>query len=134
MVERALETLTTGEKPTNVAIELGMSVEAKPIKEVIKTARELFARRAGEYVEIHLMAAKMAALDGNAKPAQWALERIAEGGERVVDAPSATATHAPSFNIGFSIGGVPLPAPLPDKPDPKALPPLDGTVVHPDMP
>jgi hypothetical protein len=47
-------------------------------------------------------------MNGDAKPAQWALERIHEDGDRVIDPPKAEETKAPAtFNIGFKIGGLP---------------------------
>lgn len=43
---------------------------------VIRAAREAFARHAEDYVELHWRGAVVAASKGDARPAQWALERI----------------------------------------------------------
>src|SRR4029077_18155779 len=74
-------------------------------------ARTTLQRRARYYLDLHAQAAAMAACEGDAKPAQWALERIAEEGDRVVDEPKSAAPAAPpQFNLGFVIGGMPMPA------------------------
>lgn len=107
--------------PKQIAIEAGVSTDATVVKSIIKTARRSLVDRAEFYVEAHAIATLQAALEGDAKPAQWALERIAEQGERIVDAPEAEKPQvAPTFNIGFQIGGVPV----------KSLPAaVDGDVV-----
>lgn len=108
--------------PREIAVAAGVSAEAGPVKAVIKAARKSLAERAEFYVEAHAIATVQAALDGDAKPAQWALEHITEHGERIVDpAESEKPAAPPTFNIGFQLGGVPVPA----------LPPasVDGDVV-----
>jgi hypothetical protein len=108
--------------PRQIATAAGVSAEAGPVKAVIKAARRSLAERAEFYVEAHAIATMQAALDGDAKPAQWALERITEQGERIVDpAESEKPAAPPTFNIGFSLGGVPVPAALPAA--------VDGEVV-----
>lgn len=95
--------------PKQIAIEAGTSTDAKVIKAVIRGARKSLAERAEFYVEAHAIATMQAALEGDAKPAQWALEHIGEGGERIVDPPKKEDTAStPIFNIGFQLGGVPL--------------------------
>lgn len=95
--------------PKQIAIEAGVGTDATVVKQVIKAARRSLVDRAEFYVEAHAIATLQAALDGDAKPAQWALERITEQGERIVDAPEAEKQQvAPTFNIGFQLGGVPL--------------------------
>lgn len=95
--------------PKQIAVEAGTSTNGRVIRETIKAARKSLAERAEFYVEAHAIATMQAALEGDAKPAQWALEHIGEGGDRIVDAPKKEEqAGAPTFNIGFSIGGVPM--------------------------
>lgn len=95
--------------PKQIAVEAGTSTDAKLVKGIIKSARRSLTERAEFYVEAHAIATMQAALEGDARPAQWALEHIGEGGDRVVDAPKKEeAPSAPTFNIGFQLGGVPL--------------------------
>jgi hypothetical protein len=95
-------------------------VGEKRVKSVMKAAKSKMQAAVEEYVDIHLVAAKVAALKGDARPAEWALENIAVEGERVVDPPQKNVPQAaPTFNIGFAIGGMPqrvaLPAAKTDK-------------------
>ncbi len=109
---------------TSIAIKAGVSADAGVVRQTIKAARTALQSRAEFYVEAHALATIAAAADGDAKPAQWALERIAEGEDRVVDPVKAEqAPAAPTFNMGFVLGGVPMPV--------VALPPavLDGEVA-----
>ena len=78
------------------------------IKAVIKAARQDMQSRVGDYVEAHWNATKVAADMGDAKPAQWALERISEGEQRVVEKEKAGAT-SPNITIGIALGGIPQP-------------------------
>ena len=59
-------------------------------------------------MDAHWKAAQVAAEMGDAKPAQWALERISEGEQRIVEKEKAGAS-APMVNIGIALGGVPQP-------------------------
>src|SRR5439155_1238146 len=88
--------------------------DGRKVREVVAAAKETLQRRVGEYVEIHIVAAKVAAMKGDADPAQWALENIAVEGERVVDPPQKNLPPAaPTFNLGFVIGGMPQRPQLP---------------------
>lgn len=96
--------LTVGE----MAAEAGLSQDGRKVRDIMETAKEKMQRRVGEYVDIHMVAAKVAALKGDAEPAQWALENIAVEGERVVTPPQKNLPPvAPTFNLGFVIGGMP---------------------------
>lgn len=97
--------------PPEIAKKVGVGTDGRAVRKVIESAREALARRAEDYVELHYMAALNAAAEGDAKPAQWALERITEAGARIVDSPKVTPT-APSLQIGIAIGGVPQPKQL----------------------
>lgn len=97
--------------PREIAAEAGTSTDGKLIKGIITKARQSLAERAEFYVEAHAIATMQAALEGDAKPAQWALEHIGENGTRIVDPPKKEEqAGAPTFNIGFSLGGVPMTA------------------------
>lgn len=86
----------------------GHPVDSRSVTSIIRAARRSLAERAEFYVEAHGVATIRAAIEGDAKPAQWALDRIAEEGERIIDAPQAEAAVAPTtFNIGFKMGGLP---------------------------
>lgn len=107
------------------ATAIAREVEADPrtVRDIIKAARKSLADRAEFYVEAHAVATVQAAIAGNAKPAQWALEHIAEEDARIIDPPKVEERQAPAtFNIGFKMGGIPEAA------DQRALPPasIDG--------
>jgi hypothetical protein len=115
--------------PKEIAIEAGVSADARPVKQIIKHVRQRLTERAEFYLEAHAVATIQAAVEGDAKPAQWALERINADGEHIVDPVDTEKPQAaPTFNIGFSIGGIPQPS-MSQK---VAAPPaLDGEVVKP---
>jgi hypothetical protein len=93
------------------AARLGAGQDGRRVKELLKTAREVIRERIGEYVDIHLVGAKVAALKGDTRPAEWALENLDVDGERVVTAPNKNPPQvAPTFNLGFMIGGIPAQA------------------------
>lgn len=85
------------------------------IKKLIQDARHNFAAKAGRYVEIHAEATEKALSSGTVngletalKGSQWAIERIAEDGARVVD----KATEAPAgakIVLGIQMGGITTP-------------------------
>jgi hypothetical protein len=131
VVAKTIE-LMDSKTPAEIAIAVGVSTEARPVREVIKEARSALQRRAAFYVEQHAAATRVASSQGDAKPSQWALERIAEGGDRIVDEPKAAPPAAPpQFNVGFVIGGIPMES---RKVTASELPVLDATVQPLDMP
>ena len=72
------------------------------VKDLIQDARVTFAKRAPRYVDIHLRATEKAlasgtanGLDDGAPGSQWAIERIAQDGARVIDPPKAGASSGP---------------------------------------
>ncbi len=114
------------DKLSAAAIARKLKVDPRSVREVIKSARRSLAQRAELYVEMHAHAAAVAALAGDAKPAQWAIERIAEEGERVIDPPDdVKPASVPTFTLGFVVGGMPMARPV------AALPPaaIEGEVV-----
>ena len=111
--------------PAEIAKKVGVSTSGRTVREAIKVARQALAGAAETYVELHMLATEVAALKGDASPAQWALERIAEGGARVVDAPKTGPTGL-GLRIGIAVGGVPQ----------RSLPPgvsLDDVTVEADV-
>lgn len=98
------------------AARIGAGQDGSRVKAIMKTAREVIRERLTEYVDIHLVAAKVAALKGDAGPAEWALENLDVDGERVVTPPSKNqAPTAPTFNLGFVLGGMPRQLPTTTK-------------------
>lgn len=92
---------------TEACIAVGVEATSKSVRQLIRDARAKFARRADFYVETHATAAAVAASKGDARPAEWALEHIAEEGERIVDSVKVAAPLAPAaVNIGIAIGGI----------------------------
>lgn len=116
----------------SAAVELGVEANGKPIKAVIKSAREALARRANDYADLHWNAAVMAAMKGDAGPAQWAIERIAEGGQRIIDAPKS-GPAAPTLQIGIALGGMPT-APNQPRITAAELPTLEAAPAEDDVP
>ena len=92
--------------PAEIAITCGYGADTRgTVNQIIKAARTRLAERACEYVDLHTQAARVAAADGDAKPAEWALTHIAEGADRVVDAERAVPP-GPSVQIGIALGGI----------------------------
>jgi len=122
------ETITGLMGKLDSAAAIAREAECSPetVRKVIRKARATLASRAEFYADTHATAAVIAAAQGDAKPAQWALERIAEGEDRVIDAPKEPTKGAgntgPVFNFGFKIGGMGTsPA--------SALPAVEGVVL-----
>lgn len=114
--------------PKEIAIEAGVSADARPVKQIIKHVRQRLTERAEFYLEAHAVATIQAAVEGDAKPAQWALERINADGEHIVDPVDTEKPQvAPTFNIGFNMGGLPQNA----GPQQIVAPALEGEVVKP---
>lgn len=112
---QAVMEMTPDDTPQGIAIRHGMATDGKTVREVIKTAREAFAKRAADYVEAHYQAVELAIADGDPKAlavataaAQWAIEKISEGNTRVIDPPKS-GPAAPGLRIGIAVGGVPQP-------------------------
>lgn len=114
-----------------LAMALGRSPAA--IRKAVVEARERIQSRAGDYADLHFEATKVAAKEGDAKPAEWALERITapsesgKGVERIVQ-PLKTSEEGPRMpvvNIGVSLGGISAGASLKTHVAVKELPPID---------
>lgn len=117
------------DKLSAAAIARKLECDPRAVRSVIKSARNALASRAELYVELHVHAATVAAMAGDAKPAQWAIERIAEEGERIIDPPDdAKPSTVPTFTLGFVVGGMPAPRPVAALP---AAAPIDAEVVKP---
>jgi hypothetical protein len=71
---------------------------------------------------LHMEGARIAAAEGNTKPTEWALERIAEGKDRIVDPPAPTGPTGPppSLSVGILLGGL-VAAPTPRAALPDAI-------------
>jgi hypothetical protein len=83
------------------------------VKDLIQDARVTFAKRAPRYVDIHLRATEKALASGTMngletalRGSQWAIERIAQDGARVIDPPNAAASSAPRIIIGVEVGAI----------------------------
>lgn len=109
LVHATLENMQADEpKPVHeVAASCGFSTDGRAVREVIKAARATLASRAQAYVDLHLEAAANAARKGKSAPIEWALERITEGGERIVDPPKGAAISQGAVSIGIMVGGIP---------------------------
>lgn len=114
------------------ALAIALGRQPGTIRKEIISARERLQERSTDYADLHFKAAQIAASDGNAGPAQWALERISaptedgKGVERIVQ-PLKTTEDGPKMpvvNIGIALGGIAAGAQL--KSTQKAeLPPID---------
>lgn len=105
LVETAIREMDA-KTPAEIAVKVGVSTNGRAVRATIRAARESLQQNAERYVELHMLATEKAALDGDAGPAQWALERIAEKGDRIVDTPKSAGVM-PSLQIGIQVGGVP---------------------------
>lgn len=84
----------------------------------VTATRDMFRFAAPQYLELHMEAASIAAKQGNALPAQWALDRIAvkddDGNEiRVTEAPAqrydtgaAGRDGGLTINVGIALSQV----------------------------
>lgn len=108
IIAAATAVLTTGVSPQKAAAAVGVDATGKSVKELIAVARAAFARRATDYVDLHFQAASVAAEDGDARPAQWAIENIVEGTDRIIEpAKSVPQSQPTGVRIGIAIGGIP---------------------------
>ena len=119
---KLVEALVVDAGPDNVdalqartaALGLVLRRSKDAIRDAIIRAREKISSNAEEYATIHLGAAKMAALKGDAGPSQWALERLSapsedgKGTEHIIDPPAAAQSgpSGPVINIGVALGGM----------------------------
>ena len=80
------------------------------VKAHIKLAREQFRLNAMTYTQIHLRAVENALAerdyDTARKGSEWALERISEGGERLID-KEEKGQRDQKVMIGIQLGGIP---------------------------
>lgn len=104
------ESLREGLSVRDTAIALHAGTDGKRTRAIIDKAKDKLAARLDDYLDAHMIATQQAALEGDAKPAQWAIENIAIEGERAVDPPAKNLPPpAPTFNLGFVVGGMPQP-------------------------
>jgi len=66
--------------------------EVKRIEGMAAQAKEILRERLPDYARLHWEAAQMAALRGDARPTEWALQSIKDGKETVVEAPAKVAS------------------------------------------
>lgn len=94
---------------------LGIALRRSPgaIRDEVLNAQERLTSRATLYVDLHMKAAAIAAEEGNAAPAQWAIERITAKDEkgkkvRIVEPAKTedTGSRGPTVNIGVALGGM----------------------------
>jgi hypothetical protein len=84
------------------------------IKAAIDNAQGDFQAAAGRYVEIHMEAIESALRDEDVKGreiamkgAQWAIERLAHEGSRVIEKAAAGPSESgPRIQIGIRLGGI----------------------------
>jgi hypothetical protein len=84
--------------------------EVERVVELGRIAKATLRENLPRYAELHLTAAEVAAANGDARPAEWALQAVkGEKGERVVDPPKAENTGGGGIKIliGVNMGGLP---------------------------
>lgn len=109
-------------------LELHKSVEY--VRGLARAADAILKHHLPRYAELHLQAAEVAAKDGDARPAQWALENIKPGpGEKaVIDAPKLgpggrdSGPGGVQVFVGIALGQVPASASTAQVVDVKATP------------
>ena len=89
----------TGENPTR-------------LQTILAEAKEKFAAAAVDYVNLHKQATEMAVANGDAKSldvatraAQWAIEKIAHKGDRIIDKEAVSSNSGTKIMIGLQLGG-----------------------------
>lgn len=95
------------------ALSLALRKSTAAIKSAVPKARERLQERALSYADLHFEAAQIAAMKGDASPAQWALERIKDKDEKGktqhIVAPVKSEDNGPrlpTVNIGVMLGGI----------------------------
>jgi len=78
------------------------------VDQLAKEAKAILKENLPRYAELHLTAAEVAAADGDARPAEWALQANM-GGEPVAKSPKASegAGGGVKIYIGVKVGGIP---------------------------
>lgn len=120
-----------GTDPVDIAVREGVTPSV--VRQTIKKARATLAENAEMYASLHMDIVRDAMAIGDskglavaAKATQWALERIADGEERVVDpiprAGENKDTKPTEFKLGIIVGGVPHQNALPAAPTVNELP------------
>lgn len=73
-----------------------------------RAAKAILRENMPEYAELHLEAARNAALEGDAKPSQWAMEHVKIVDKPIVDpAPKEGGAGGVKVFLGIKIGSVP---------------------------
>lgn len=110
-----LECYVSGDASTSLALKdavalaekYGDPAEVKAIKERVLA---LLFERLPEYASVHFEGAKMAALKGDTRPAEWALTHIRRPGDTAVLEPpkkeSEGGSSGPRVIIGVQLGGI----------------------------
>lgn len=91
------------------ALKLAKKIaDPEQVKELKTRALALLMERLPEYSQLHFEATKMAALKGDARPAEWALTTIKEaGGQAVLEPPQKEALPSGTkIFVGVSLGGI----------------------------
>ncbi len=87
--------------------------EVSAVVNLGKQAKAILRDNLPRYAELHLTAAEVAAADGDARPAQWALESVIAGSEgRAAEPPvkgGSLGEGAIKIIIGVNMGGMPAP-------------------------
>lgn len=83
--------------------------EVQRVVELGKAAKAILRENLPRYAELHLTAAEVAAANGDARPAEWALQSVkGEKGERVVEPPKSDGGGGGvKILIGVNMGGLP---------------------------
>jgi hypothetical protein len=72
-----------------------------------QVARHLMEINLPMYATLHMKAAEVAAEEGDARPSQWALERLKPGGKQTVEPEQKAPSTSPNLGVQVVIG-VPL--------------------------
>jgi len=96
----------TPEQAVQIAEKLGDKEEAEKIR---REAIAILHKRLPDYARAHFEAAKAAAMKGDARPAEWALQHIkAPGGATVIEPPAKGPSEGGvKILIGVNLGGLP---------------------------
>ena len=88
------------------ALAKAVHMSPEHVKAKILEARQKLQAAAPQFVDNLIHAAQVAAARGNSAPAEFAIERIAEGEARIIDPPKQQAvSNMPVINIGLALGG-----------------------------
>lgn len=105
VAERRVTDLATRDQKRQLRADLAKLHETvEYVEQLGKQARAILEENAAEYAELHIEGARIAALDGNTKPAEWALTHLKMGKEKPIIEPAQRESEGDDSGVRVFIG------------------------------